>query len=404
MKAKSALLGFGGGIAAGYVLLRAIEAVREWRRPSSPRARNAAAYARIRRTFEVADTARATIGLFAFAYGPLARVFDRATRFAPVWLRPAIYFGPLSLLSAVADLPVSFAQEYTLERRFGLSDQTRRSWLEEYAKSSLLAAGVTGFLATLLGAAIRRAPRRWPWLASAGTFPLFVAANLIVPLYILPLFNKFEPVEGSLEARLRRLAGRFGVGDAAILRMDMSRQTRKANAFVTGIGRTHRIVLGDTLIEAFPENETEFVVAHELGHYVNKDTWRTIALGEVLAAALFLTANAAASERRRTELRTSPLLVVRMYAIMLVATQVLRPLLFAFSRSREWAADRFALAATGDPAAGASAFRRLREQNLADEDPPGWYELFFSSHPSLRARIGALETASGSRLSQNRPD
>ncbi len=85
---------------------------------------------------------------------------------------------------------------------------------------------------------------------------------------------------GSLEERLRRLAARFGVGDAAILRMDMSRQTRKANAFVTGIGRTHRIVLGDTLIEAFPEDETEFVVAHELGHYVNKDTWRLIGLGE----------------------------------------------------------------------------------------------------------------------------
>ncbi len=78
---------------------------------------------------------------------------------------------------------------------------------------------------------------------------------------------------------------------------------------------------------------------------------------------------------------------------MLLTTQLLRPLLFAFSRSREWAADRFALAATNDPGAGAAAFRRLRDQNLADEDPPGWYELFFSSHPSLRARIGALEPA-----------
>jgi len=76
---------------------------------------------------------------------------------------------------------------------------------------------------------------------------------------------------------------------------------------------------------------------------------------------------------------------------MLLATQALRPLLFAFSRSREWAADRFALDATHDPAAGAAAFRRLRDQNLADEDPPAWYEFFFASHPSLRARIAALE-------------
>jgi len=215
-----------------------------------------------------------------------------------------------------------------------------------------------------------------------------------VPIYVMPLFNKFEPVTGSLEERLRALASRYGVGDAAILRMDMSRQTRKANAFVTGIGKTHRIVLGDTLIEAFPENETEFVVAHELGHYVNKDTWRLIGLGEVMALVLFLVSNAAVSKKEHEELRDRPLLIVRLNAAMVVATQVLRPLLFAFSRSREWAADRFAIAATGDAAGGAAAFRRLRDQNLADEDPPPWYELFFSSHPSLRARIATLEEGS----------
>ena len=105
------------------------------------------------------------------------------------------------------------------------------------------------------------------------------------------------------------------------------------------------------------------------------------------------------SERERERYRDRPLLVARIYAIMLLATQVLRPLLFAFSRSREWAADRFALAATDDPLGGAAAFRRLRDQNLADEDPPAWYELFFSSHPSLRARIEALE---GTTLREHR--
>jgi STE24 endopeptidase len=394
MNLRKALLGLGSGIAAGYALRRTVEALREWREPSPPLTKDAQAYARIRRSLEIADAARATIGFLSFAYGPLSRVFDRASSFAPVWLRPALFFGPLSLAGALADLPSSFVGEYALERRFGLSDQTLRNWVEEYSKSALLAAALTAFLGTLLGAAVRKAPRRWPWLASLGTFPLFVAGNVIVPLYVLPLFNKFEPVVGSLEERLRGLAVRFGVGNAAILRMDMSRQTRKANAFVTGIGRTHRIVLGDTLIEAFPEDETEFVVAHELGHYVNKDTWRMIALGEALAATLFFIASAAASEREREELHDRPLLVLRLYAIMLIATQVLRPLLLAFSRSREWAADRFALAATGDPRAGASAFRRLRDQNLADEDPPRWYELLFSSHPSLRSRIAALEKPS----------
>ena len=392
-KLRNALLGAGSGLAIGYALLRSIQAAREWRTPSPPLQPDATAYAGIRRRLEISETARATIGFLAFAYGPLAEALDRATRPAPAWLRPALFFTPLSLVAAVAELPASFVTEYTLERRFGLSEQTRRAWLGEYAKSALLSACLSAFLAMLLGAAVRRAPRGWPWLASLGALPLFIASNIVVPLYVLPLFNKFEPVTGSLEERLRRLAARFGVGDAAILRMDMSRQTRKANAFVTGIGRTHRIVLGDTLIAAFPEDETQFVVAHELGHYVNKDTWRLIGLGEVLALTLFLIANAAASKEERDALRDRPLLLARVYAIMLVATQALRPMLFAFSRSREWAADRFALAATRDPAAGASAFRRLRDQNLADEDPPGWYEFFFASHPSLRARIETLDRA-----------
>ena len=391
MKLSRAILGLATGLAAGYAAARAVEAIGRGQDQIVEANRDAAAYARARRALEVAGTIRGVAGLLAFAYGPLGNAVDRATLRVPVWARPAVYLGAFSVASALVELPVSYVEGYALERRFGLSDQSEDEWLSEYVKSSVLGTAVTALIATFFGASVRRAPRLWPLFAAVGTLPLLVLANVIVPIYILPLFNTFEPLDGSLEARLRRLASRFGVGDAAILRMDMSRQTRKANAFVTGIGRTHRIVLGDTLIASFPENETEFVVAHELGHYVNRDTWRIIAVGETLATLLFLAANSATPREQREELRDRPLLLARFYALMVVAMQGLRPLLFAFSRAREWAADRFALAATGDAPAGASAFRRLRDQNLADEDPPLWYEIFFSSHPSLRARIAALE-------------
>ena len=142
MRIRHALLGIGSGIVAGYAVLRTIQAVREWRTPSPLLQQNAAAYAGIRRKLQVAETARATIGFLTFAYGPLARTLDRATVAAPVWLRPALFFTPLSLAAAVADLPASFVTEYTLERRFGLSEQNRRDWLGEYAKSSLLSAAL----------------------------------------------------------------------------------------------------------------------------------------------------------------------------------------------------------------------------------------------------------------------
>ena len=388
---RKALLGACYGVAAGYVVIRAVQAAAHWKRPTFASHQDPLAYSRLRRALNVADTVRSTAAFFAFAYGPVGEVVDEAASTLPVWISPAALAAIASAGAALFELPVAYVEDFAVERHYGLTDQAQGDWVAEYAKSALIGTAFTAFLAALFGYVVRRAPHRWPLLATFGVFPLFLAGNIIVPLYVMPLFNRFEPVTGSLEERIRNLAGRYGVGDAEILRMDMSKQTRKANAFVAGIGKTHRIVLGDTLIANFPENETTFVVAHELGHYVKKDTWRLIALGEVLAFVLFAIAGTGISPRERTRLRDRPLLVARLYALMLMATQLLRPWLFAFSRSREWAADRFALGATNDPGAGVSAFRRLRDQNLADDDPPAWYEFFFASHPSLKARIAALE-------------
>lgn len=385
-----ALAGMCAGAAFGYVAARAIEAAGEWLDPLGPLPEDAQAYARARRTNDVAETIRGTLGAIALA-GPIGMTLDRATSGAPRWLRPALFAFPACAATAAAELPVAFITDYTLERRFGLSDRTRDEWLKDFGKGVVVSTVTAVVLATLFGVAVRHAPRSWPLLTAAGTLPLLVAGNVIVPLFVLPWFNAFEPVAGSLESRLRDLAGRLGVGDAEILRMDMSRQTRKANAFVTGIAGTHRIVLGDTLIEAFREDEIEFVVAHEIGHYARKDTWRMMLAGELLASALFLLAQSFVTPEEREAMHDRPVLLARYYAVMAVASQALRPLLFAYSRSRERAADRFAIAATGDPRAGISALRRLRDRNLADEDPPRWYELLFGSHPSLRTRIAALE-------------
>lgn len=393
MQKQRFMLGAAAGFSIGYLAWRAYEALHHARKQSVQSRPDAAAYGRERRALAVAGVARSLCGTLAFAFGPMGEVINRATGRAPLWARPAIFAALTSAAGSVVELPASFVEDYVLERRYGLTEQEPRAWLADYAKSSAVSTAVIALLAPLGGLLLRKLPKTWPIAGALATFPLLLLANLIVPLYILPLFNRFEPLEkGPLETRLRKLASRFGVGDAEILRMNMSKQTKKANAFVTGIAQTHRIVLGDTLIDNFEPDEIEFVVAHELGHYVAKDTWRMIAIGETAVTLLLLSAYGLLKEQASTEDDTA-LSLTRVFALLSVGMQLLQPALLAFSRSREWAADRFAIDTTNDARSGAAAFRRLRDQNLAEDEVPAWYEFFFSSHPSLGKRIDALERA-----------
>lgn len=387
------LLGAAAGFSAGYAAWRAREAIAALCGPAQKREKNAAAYGSTRRALALAGIARSIAGTATLAYGPFGARLARRVASLPVWLQPAAFALLAIAIDSIAEMPVDFIEGYDLERRYDLSEQTPQSWLSDTAKQAAIGAAVTSVLAGFFGAALRKWPRAWPYAASLGVFPLLLLANVVVPIYIMPMFNEYVPIEGPLEQRLRALAARYGVGHAEILRMNMSKQTKKANAFVIGIFNTHRIVVGDTLIEHFPEEEIEFVVAHELGHYVSKDTWRMIAFAQLAAAAVFF-GSFAAMRGGEPETNGSALHLARVQWWTLLFSHALRPALSAFARSREWAADRFALETTHTPQTGASAFRRLRDQNLAEDEQPGWYEFIFATHPSLKARINALETAS----------
>ena len=386
MKMTKLLLGAFAGATAGYVAVRTLQAAALLSgNVTLPPSKDAHAYGRTQRALALAGTLRSMLASLAFAYGPLARRFEERLAPLPAWLRPGAFFTALTAAAAALDAPVALVEDYALEHKYGLSEQPLRDFFVDYAKSTAIGGAVAGGLGVLGGITVKRSGRWWPLVASAGMLPLYVLVNLVVPLYVLPLFNKFEPVTGTLEKRLRELAARFGVGDADILRMDMSRQTNKANAFVAGIGSTHRIVLGDTLIDRFQNDEIEFVVAHELGHYVTRDTWRMIALAEAVTAVLLLATASVVRSDPGGSVR-----LMRIAACLSLGMFAVRPAVNAFSRSREWAADRFALETTGDAGAGVRAFTRLREQNLAENDLPFWYELLFASHPSVGKRIAAL--------------
>lgn len=378
------------GAVAGYTYYRGREAVRELRRPSPPVEPDPKRYGRIRRRLMLAGLGRslATLATAANLIGPaleppLGAREGRARRLALI--------GGGLLLSSLIETPADFVEGQALERRYGLSKQTPAAWAIERVKGAAVGAAISLPLAEALVFAIERAPKRWPLVATLGSIPLLVLANVVAPTYIAPLFNRFEPLDGPLEARIRSLAGTYGAGDAKILRVDMSKQTEKANAYVTGLFGSRRIVIGDTLLDSFEDRETLFVVAHELGHYVQRDVWRGVALGAASAAGVFFGARRFA-DRPGRELASTAGLCRLLLMISLLGTAA-GPVLAAFSRGRERSADTFAIAATGDPLSGIAAFERLRERNLAEDEQPSWMTVLFSSHPSLGSRIARLREA-----------
>jgi Zn-dependent protease with chaperone function len=384
------IIGAAGGFALGYVTTRALEAIGDLRRPQPALPADAKGYGRLRRRLMLAGIARSLAELGAVAYGPASSALAPPPEGEPRARRLRLLAGGM-LLSALLDLPSSYVEGHVLERRYGLSKQSARDWALDQVKSAAVSTAISLPLIELLATAIGKAPRTWPLLATAGATPLLILANVLMPNLIAPLFNTFEPLDGPLEVKIRELAGRYGAGDAKILRVDMSRQTEKANAYVTGLFGSKRIVMGDTLLRDFAEDETLFVVAHELGHYVSRDVWRSVAAGTGAAGFIFFGARALAG-RDGTPLG-STLGLARTFFAASFLTLLAGPVMAAYSRSRERAADVFALAATGAARSGAAAFKRLRDKNMAEDEQPRWMELLFASHPSLKSRIERLERA-----------
>lgn len=388
---RKAALGAATGLVFGYAALRAAQAVRDLRRPYPARTRESKEYAGGQRALMVTGAVRGVAAVAATAF-LAADPLDRALRPLPRPLRAPAFALVLLVADAARDLGAAYVEGHLRERTYGMTHQSGRGWLADQAKALGVGAVVTTLLTALADAIVVRAPRRWPLIAIAATPPLLAFATIVAPTFVMPLFNAYEPLTGELETRIRALAARYGAGNASILRFDMSRQTTKANAFVTGVLGTERIVLADTLIDAFPADETMFVVAHELGHYVRRDPWTGIALATVLLSVTLLGADLLLRATTRRGLDT-PAQGARLAFYATLLQLALVPLANAASRAIERRADRFAVTATQDAAAGARAFARLGERNLSDFDPPRWAELLFGSHPSLRSRIRDLESA-----------
>lgn len=297
------------------------------------------------------------------------------------------------LLLQLVELPFAFYQGHLLEHHYGLSTQSAAHWLTDQAKGVALGLTMAVAGASVVFATLAQSPDDWWWL-SATIFSIgVVGLARLAPVVLLPLFYKFKPLERpALAARLLALARKARTDVVGVFEWVLSGHTKKANAALAGMGRTRRILVSDTLLADFSEDEIEVVLAHELAHHVHFDLWWGIVVQTALLFGGFFVADTvlrrvadAAGLRGLGDPAALPVL-------MLVAgawSLLMLPFVNALSRAQERAADRYALNTTRNVDAFVTAMKRLSQQNLAEEYPSTVVRWLFYSHPPIRERIEA---------------
>lgn len=300
-----------------------------------------------------------------------------------------LLFAALELLT----LPLRFYRSFVVERRYGLSSVPLRVWLIDHLKSAGISAVFAVVAAEIVHAAIVWSPRWWWAVASLTFIAAAIGLARIAPIVLLPIFYRFKPLDRvTLRARLQDLSSRAGVPVLGVYEWGLGEKTSRANAALVGTGRSRRILLSDTLLAHYNDDEIEVILAHELGHHAHRD----IRNGLVLESLLIVVSLAAAALALHlawpglglvspADAAGLPLIVMTAGTLSLLAT----PLLNALSRRNEHRADRFALTLTSRPDAFVSAMRRLAAQNLAEERPSTTTLWLFHTHPPFEQRIQA---------------
>jgi STE24 endopeptidase len=325
-----------------------------------------------------------------------ARLRTAAFRTGRRWLPSLVIYALLfTAVMALLGLPFSYYVGFVRQHAYGLSSQTLEKWATDWIKGVVVSGIGLALVLWIPYLLLRKSPRRWWLYAGLASIPLTTMVLIVSPILIDPLFNDFGRLrDQSLERRILALARRGGISESRVFEVNKSVDTKRVNAYVTGVGRTKRIVLWDTLLDKLQPGQVAFVVAHEMGHFVLRHVLALIALTAALAlVSLYLIHRVAGRLIRRfghrfgfTQLSdpaSLPLLILLATAVSFVST----PLLLAFTRYQEHEADRFALELTRDNRAAATAFVRLQEENLAVPRPGVLFMLWRGSHPSLGDRV-----------------
>jgi len=307
-----------------------------------------------------------------------------------------VYLLLLLLISKALGIGLDY-YGYRLERRYKLSTQRFRAWIWDEVKGFLVGLVLGSVVVELLYYTIRQWPERWWLLAWALFMVLFVLLAQLAPVALFPIFYKFEPLDDEeLRRRLVVLSERAGTRVRGVYRWKLSEKSKKANAALTGLGATRRIILADTLLDNYSSDEIEAVLAHELGHHVHRHILKSIFVQAAITLFGFWAANWAlhyAVDRQLFEfVQVSDFANLPLLALVAtVLSLLLMPALNAYSRYNERQADRYAFESIASVEPFISSMNKLAEQNLAERTPGKWVEWFFHSHPSISRRLAAAD-------------
>lgn len=304
----------------------------------------------------------------------------------------------VGIVGSVLSFPITYYTGFYLEHKYNLSNQTFWEWIWENFKGLLVSLAIGVPILLTFYYILNTFYSLW-WLPFA-TIMFFISVVLaqIFPILIFPIFYKITPIENeSLKERIQKLALNAKLKVENVYKFNMSKNTKKANAAFTGLGKTKRIILGDTLLENYSEDEIETVIAHELGHYKKKHIIKNIFIGTVSSfLTLFIIAFLYESSlswfgfKSIADISALPLLALWSMLIGLIQT----PFGNILSRKFEYEADEYAVIETKNPSAFKRTLEKLTDQNLGDKEPHPFVEWFFYSHPSIKNRIKAIELLS----------
>lgn len=358
------------------------------------RQQKAQEYASLKRRFFFIELAIAGVLLLVLVFGGVSVKMSQFLDFPQPWAA-ALYFLTLAFGYGIIMAPLSYYEDFILPQRYGLLTQKLGGWLGDVAKALILSLLVGTGIVVVIYWLMEYFPSLWWLLGAILVILLSLFLTWLTPNLLLSLFFKLKPLEDAqLREKLLNLAKRAQARVCDVFTIDLSSKGTGANAMLAGLGNTRRIILSDTLLEQYTEEETEIILAHELAHHLHRDIPKLIGVQGITVLGMFYGVDkllkfslTPLAFRSLSDAATLPLLLL----FLAVLGLMISPFFNALSRRLELSADKTALQLTNNPQAFISAMTKLTDQNLTEAQPSRWVELLFYDHPPYTKRVNLAQ-------------